>query len=130
MTFYQFLFINNFLPNFHSWNFSYERFSQDLEYGKYLDIKPLNRKIQAVAEGDPHQNYRAAMLKATKNPSTHVLTVEEQVDCLVDLATDKNVIGRIYVGWSPWIWLVGLFALSFSIVDAFFNAGVSHEHVE
>ena len=100
-----------------------------MEYGTYLNNKPLNRKIQAVAEGDPHQNYRAAMLKATKNPSTHVLTVEEQVDCLVDLATDKNVIGRIYVGWSPWIWLVVFFALPFYSVDGFFNAGVSREHI-
>ncbi|XP_066926532.1 DNA-dependent protein kinase catalytic subunit-like [Clytia hemisphaerica] len=77
--------------------------SQDLEYGVFLNNKSLNRKVQAVAEGDPHQNYRAAMLKATKDPSTHVLNVEEQVDCLVDLATDKNVIGRIFSGWSPWI---------------------------
>jgi len=31
------------------------------------------------------------------------LTVDQQVDCLVDLATDPNVLGRFWVGWEPWM---------------------------
>ena len=29
--------------------------------------------------------------------------VEEQVDCLIDHATDPNILGRTYVGWEPWV---------------------------
>lgn len=31
------------------------------------------------------------------------LTVEEQVECLMDLATDRNVLGRMYGGFQAWI---------------------------
>lgn len=28
--------------------------------------------------------------------------VQQQVDCLLDLATDQDLLGRTYVGWKPW----------------------------
>jgi len=59
--------------------------------------------MRAVCEGDPQQNYRSLLLESTTNPEKHFLTVEEQVDCLVDMATDDNILGRTWVGWSPWI---------------------------
>lgn len=31
------------------------------------------------------------------------LTTEEQVKCLIDLATDRNVLGKMYQGFRPWI---------------------------
>ncbi|KAJ8958552.1 hypothetical protein NQ314_006391 [Rhamnusium bicolor] len=31
------------------------------------------------------------------------LTVESQVDCLIDHATDYNLLGRMYVGWMPFV---------------------------
>lgn len=31
------------------------------------------------------------------------LTAEQQVDVLVELATDPNVLGRTYHGWKPWL---------------------------
>ena len=31
-------------------------------------------------------------------------SVEEQVACLIDLATDANILGRTYQGWEPWVW--------------------------
>ncbi|KAG8036700.1 hypothetical protein G9C98_004022 [Cotesia typhae] len=31
------------------------------------------------------------------------LTPEEQVKCLLNQATDLNILGRTYAGWSPWI---------------------------
>ena len=32
-----------------------------------------------------------------------VLSVEQQVDCLVEQATDPNILGRTWIGWSPWL---------------------------
>ena len=32
------------------------------------------------------------------------LTVDQQVTCLVDLATDPNILGRFWAGWEPWMW--------------------------
>jgi len=31
------------------------------------------------------------------------LSVEQQVDCLVEQATDPNILGRTYIGWAPFI---------------------------
>uniref|UniRef100_A0A671MAS8 DNA-dependent protein kinase catalytic subunit n=1 Tax=Sinocyclocheilus anshuiensis TaxID=1608454 RepID=A0A671MAS8_9TELE len=31
------------------------------------------------------------------------LSVEDQVDCLLDQATDPNILGRVWIGWEPWI---------------------------
>ena len=30
-------------------------------------------------------------------------SVEEQVACLVDHATDPNILGRTWAGWEPWV---------------------------
>ena len=30
-------------------------------------------------------------------------SVEEQVDCLIDHASDPNVLGRTWVGWESWV---------------------------
>jgi hypothetical protein len=46
--------------------------------------------------GDPEHNLRARVGKQCHDP-------KEQVECLVDLATDPNVLGRTWMGWSPWI---------------------------
>ena len=31
------------------------------------------------------------------------LDVEDQVDCLIEQATDPNVLGRMWQGWAPWL---------------------------
>jgi len=31
------------------------------------------------------------------------ITVEEQVACLVDHASDINILGRTWAGWEPWV---------------------------
>ena len=31
------------------------------------------------------------------------LTDEQLVDTLISLATDRNVLGKMYVGWSAWV---------------------------
>uniref|UniRef100_A0A3P9H2R7 DNA-dependent protein kinase catalytic subunit n=1 Tax=Oryzias latipes TaxID=8090 RepID=A0A3P9H2R7_ORYLA len=52
--------------------------------------------MQAVALGSEEHNVRAKLPAAG-------LSVEKQVECLLDHATDPNVLGRVYVGWEPWI---------------------------
>nr|XP_057916892.1 DNA-dependent protein kinase catalytic subunit isoform X2 [Doryrhamphus excisus] len=51
--------------------------------------------LQSVALGTADHNIRAALPPAG-------LTVEKQVDCLLDQATDHNVLGRVWAGWEPW----------------------------
>ena len=75
-----------------------EELNGGVQYGK-----PVLKKMRAVCEGDSKLNYRTVLLTATTQPENHFLSVEEQVDCLVDMATDDNILGRTWVGWRPWI---------------------------
>lgn len=49
----------------------------------------------ALARGDAQFDVRAR--------KGNDLSVEDQVDCLLDLATDRNLLARIYVGYTPWV---------------------------
>ncbi|XP_044195297.1 DNA-dependent protein kinase catalytic subunit [Thunnus albacares] len=51
--------------------------------------------MQSVALGTEEHNVRARLPPAG-------LSVEKQVDCLLDQATDPNVLGRVWSGWEPW----------------------------
>lgn len=33
-------------------------------------------------------------------------SVEEQIACLIDHATDSNILGRTWGGWEPWVWYI------------------------
>lgn len=46
--------------------------------------------------GDPQHNIRARL------PEDN-LTTRQQVECLIDLATDYDVLAKTYVGWEPWM---------------------------
>lgn len=50
----------------------------------------------AVVRGTEEHNIRAQL-------GERELSVEEQVDCLIDQATDPNILGRTFVGWEPWM---------------------------
>ncbi|XP_069076234.1 DNA-dependent protein kinase catalytic subunit isoform X2 [Pleurodeles waltl] len=50
----------------------------------------------SVARGDKAHNIRA------KEPDAG-LSEEVQVRCLIDQATDPNILGRVYEGWEPWM---------------------------
>uniref|UniRef100_A0A8C1YUK1 DNA-dependent protein kinase catalytic subunit n=1 Tax=Cyprinus carpio TaxID=7962 RepID=A0A8C1YUK1_CYPCA len=50
----------------------------------------------AVARGEKEHNIRA-------RHNEKDLSVEDQVDCLLDQATDPNILGRVWIGWKPWI---------------------------
>nr|XP_054607336.1 DNA-dependent protein kinase catalytic subunit isoform X2 [Nothobranchius furzeri] len=52
--------------------------------------------MQSVALGTEEHNIRARLPAAG-------LSVEKQVDCLLDQAMDPNVLGRVYAGWESWM---------------------------
>ncbi|XP_076335270.1 DNA-dependent protein kinase catalytic subunit-like isoform X2 [Tachypleus tridentatus] len=53
-------------------------------------------KIRLTCLGDKEDNIRAKLPKAG-------LTIEQQVACLIDQATDFNILARIYWGWKQWL---------------------------
>ncbi|KAL5017908.1 hypothetical protein ScPMuIL_003630 [Solemya velum] len=53
------------------------------------------KAFEKVVLGDS-DNVRARL------PET-ALTVEEQVSALIDQATDPNILGRVWIGWEPWV---------------------------
>uniref|UniRef100_A0A3B5Q0B1 DNA-dependent protein kinase catalytic subunit n=1 Tax=Xiphophorus maculatus TaxID=8083 RepID=A0A3B5Q0B1_XIPMA len=68
--------------------------SEELKLGFEKDF--AFQGMQAVALGSEEHNVRAKLPAAG-------LSVEQQVDCLLDQAMDPNVLGRVYAGWEPWI---------------------------
>lgn len=58
--------------------------------------KPYLRSLEIIVNGEAKHNARA-------RHGERCDTVAEQVECLVDLASDPNVLGRMYGGWASWI---------------------------
>lgn len=58
--------------------------------------KPEFKSLKGILLGDSSTNLRARVGKRCDS-------VEEQVDCLIDHATDSNVLGRTYGGWEAWV---------------------------
>lgn len=54
------------------------------------------REYVSVAQGSKQFNIRA------KEPQDG-LAEEIQVKCLIDQATDPNILGRTWQGWEPWM---------------------------
>lgn len=65
-------------------------------HGSVHSKKPYLKYLEAFVAGDAKDNLRATVGEKCSS-------VAEQVECLVDLATDPNVLGRMYGGWAPWI---------------------------
>ncbi|KAK9971873.1 hypothetical protein ABG768_025216 [Culter alburnus] len=61
-----------------------------------FEKNPEYKGLLAVARGEEQHNIRA-------RHNEKDLNVEDQVDCLLDQATDPNILGRVWVGWEPWI---------------------------
>uniref|UniRef100_A0A8C5C786 DNA-dependent protein kinase catalytic subunit n=1 Tax=Gadus morhua TaxID=8049 RepID=A0A8C5C786_GADMO len=68
--------------------------SEELRLG--LEKDPAFPGMQRVALGTEEHNVRARL------PALG-LTVEQQVACLLDQATDPNLLGRVWGGWEPWV---------------------------
>ncbi|KAG2173613.1 hypothetical protein INT43_005031, partial [Umbelopsis isabellina] len=58
--------------------------------------KPYITSMKSVAIGDKQHNFRA-------NIPNICPTVSDQVNCLLDLATDGNALGRMWVGWMSFV---------------------------
>ncbi|KAG2458009.1 PRKDC kinase, partial [Polypterus senegalus] len=61
-----------------------------------FEKNPAFQSILAVAQGTQEFNMRA-------REAAHGLSVETQVECLIDQATDPNLLGRVWQGWEPWV---------------------------
>ena len=59
-----------------------------------LTIKKGIKYIERAIEGDPEVNKRAKVGEKCSS-------IKEQVECLIDMATDVKILGRTYVGWCP-----------------------------
>lgn len=66
----------------------------ELKDGHSHNILLLDRYIELL-KGSPQYNFRFG--KANN------LSVEDQVKCLLDHASDQNLLGRMYYGWEAWI---------------------------
>lgn len=58
-----------------------------------------NRSAEAymkLVKGDPQYNKRVKI-------ENENLTADEQVECLLDHATDYNLLGRMFGGWKAWV---------------------------
>ncbi|PRP75851.1 DNA-dependent protein kinase subunit [Planoprotostelium fungivorum] len=57
---------------------------------------PYLPHLQQIVMGSKTHNIRARV-------GTKCSSAKEQVDCLVDQATDSNILGRSWFGWAPWM---------------------------
>ncbi|KAK0182073.1 hypothetical protein PV327_000244 [Microctonus hyperodae] len=65
---------------------------------RHYDSKYYPRYFKIVSGNDyDHDTVRSEMVKEIN------LTPENQIKCLLDQATDLNILGRTYSGWSPWM---------------------------
>ncbi|XP_048576196.1 DNA-dependent protein kinase catalytic subunit isoform X3 [Nematostella vectensis] len=67
---------------------------QELELGHRR--RSWFRNLQSACLGDRRHNVRA-------QKEENELTSEAQVDCLIDQATDVNILGRAWEGWEAWV---------------------------
>ncbi|KAJ3611495.1 hypothetical protein NHX12_021510 [Muraenolepis orangiensis] len=68
--------------------------SEELKLG--FEKVPAFQGMLSVVLGTEEHNVRARL-------PAQGLTVEQQVDCLLDQATDPNLLGRVWQGWEPWV---------------------------
>jgi DNA-dependent protein kinase catalytic subunit len=70
-----------------------------------LDQRPnpkFKKDWKKLAEGEAHSvraKIKCAPKLKTDSEFEEVICVEDQVKCLIDLATDVNLLGRLWVGW-------------------------------
>jgi len=61
-------------------------------------LKDARRQMERVVGGDQIDSYRAKILVKYSSNRYQKLTVDEQVDCLIDQATDVDILGRSWAG--------------------------------
>jgi len=68
---------------------------QDSKFFKDPTMKRTKDRLTETVKGTPN-TFRSTLTKV-------YLSVPEQVDALIDQARDPNVLGRVWIGWSPYI---------------------------
>lgn len=61
-----------------------------------VKVKSVVDDYIKIVKGEPQYDVRA-------RKGGNLLSVEEQVECLIDLATDRNTLGRMYRGYMAWV---------------------------
>jgi hypothetical protein len=61
-------------------------------------LKEALRQMEKVVGGDQTQNKRAQILMQYGSNRYHKLTVDEQIDCIIDQATDVDILARSWQG--------------------------------
>lgn len=75
-------------------------FSADLKLNSFLrsaNLKDARRQMERVVGGDQIDAKRAQIL-VKYSSRYHKLTVDEQIDCLIDQATDVDILARSWAG--------------------------------
>ena len=61
-------------------------------------MKDALRQMEKVVGGDQAENKRAQLLVQYGSNRYHKLTVDEQIDCIIDQATDVDILARSWIG--------------------------------
>ncbi|XP_021932903.1 DNA-dependent protein kinase catalytic subunit-like isoform X3 [Zootermopsis nevadensis] len=82
----------------------------DLAKEKLEGANPVAITTEELKAGFNKSEYLEKFLECVKGHNSvrakmpsHNLSPEEQVDCLLDQATDPNVLGKTWVGWESWM---------------------------
>ncbi|CAF1029633.1 unnamed protein product [Rotaria sordida] len=73
----------------------------DLKLNNFLrpsSLKEALHQMEKVVGGDQTQNKRAQILMQYQSNRYQKLTVDEQIDCIIDQATDVDILGRSWAG--------------------------------
>ena len=73
----------------------------DLKLNNFLrssNLKEARRQMEKVVAGDRIETKRAQILLKYNSNRHHKLTVDEQIDCIIDQATDVDILGRSWAG--------------------------------
>jgi hypothetical protein len=62
------------------------------------NLKQARRQMEKIVGGDQTENKRAKILLKYSSNRYHKLTVDEQIDCIIDQATDVDILGRSWAG--------------------------------
>jgi DNA-dependent protein kinase catalytic subunit len=79
----------------------------DLKNGVHRESRFLKYYINAALGGDlsePDWKIKSERCRILKNNGPkYRLSVEEQVQCIIEQSTDLNILGRTWLGWQPFI---------------------------
>lgn len=76
-------------------------FSSDIKLNQFLRpsaLKDAVRQMEKIIGGDQTMNKRAQILLQYRSNRYHQLTVDEQIDCLIDQSTDVDILARSWIG--------------------------------